>query len=529
MGRQILKWVWVWVLVVVGGRWTASECIAEEGRTVFLRTGDAVITQLLPLHHGPHCDQLGLTEVQVLEATKLAVHRVNQLNLVAGVKLGVRIVDTCGDPSLSARLALAAWTTDAYNCPQPVLTLGFLGPEDEASASAIGTITQSLGAPVMSYSPRTASATHTFNFITSAPHRSAQAAVHVLSGAGVDAISIVHTTDTEGQALLDHLIVASEYAYICVEMVLEDGDAVGLAEVLRGGPGTLVILGSRHRVQSLARALGGDQSPIDLLLLVDSGGPFPQVELAGMETPAIILQRTVPRIPELDSFFKRNLEVNDEPLRQYLATLSECKSCEEASFAYDTAAISAIAGVLAYAEALREVQVTHCSGETGLCQGIRALATSDWNDLLASKSLHTTALAAFPSLPHVNLEPGIEDEPCYTVILMANGTLTKVGQADESSAVLGRLVVPDLRCGAHCPCSILIPPLMLPPASNITQSSGFDVMGGAKWWNWEVPNLKKMSKRELIVYFAAFLMLNIIFFSSCVACLVSMNKSSRQQ
>lgn len=43
---------------------------------------------------------------------------------------GLRVVDTCGDPAYSLKMALTAWTADALVCPQPALTLAFLGELD---------------------------------------------------------------------------------------------------------------------------------------------------------------------------------------------------------------------------------------------------------------------------------------------------------------------------------------------------------------------------------------------------------------
>lgn len=253
-----------------------------------------------------------------------------------------------------------------------------------------------------------------------------QAAVHVLSGAGVDAISIVHTADTEGQTLARHFITAAEYVYICVEMVLEDGDIVGVAEVLREGPGTVVILGTRHKVQHLAKVLGGTGGPADLLLLVESGGPVPQVELAGLEAPALILQRTALTLPELISFLDRDLESDDEPRLQYLVAMSECEPCTETNFGYDATAPAAIAAVLVYAEALREVQKVHCGGEGGLCHNMKSLEASVWSDIMASVSLQTMTKVAFPSLLEANLIPGSEDMPRYKVKLLMDDNVTQV-------------------------------------------------------------------------------------------------------
>ncbi|KAG7174707.1 putative Metabotropic glutamate receptor 3-like 3 [Homarus americanus] len=487
MRQTASTWAWVCVVLVLCGRWAAGGCVAEGDTTVHRSQGDAVITQLLPLHHGPQCDQLGLTEVQVLEATKMAVQRVNKLGLIPGVTLG---------------------------------------PGDTAAATAVGSATQSLGTPVVAYTPRLARAPHTVDFLTPAPQRSAQAAVHVLSGVGVDAINIVHTADIEGVTLTEHFITAAEYVYICVEKVLEEGDTVGLTQVLEDGPGTLVILGTRHKVQSLALALGTVDGPVDLLLLVESGGPVPQVELAGLEVPALIMTRIVPSLSEFVSFLERDLESDDDPRRHYLAALSECESCGEVSFGYVADANSAIASVLVYAEALKEAQDAHCGGEAGLCHEVKTLDISTWNELLSSASLVTSATKAFPGLLNDNLAPGSEDKPRYTVQVLAHGSLTQVGQAEESSAVLGMLELPEPNCGTQCPCSLPPPALTLPPVRNVTHaSSGFDIMGGAEWWNWEAPNPGKMSKRELAVYFTAFTLLVLIFITSCGVCLYSLNKT----
>ncbi|MPC20318.1 hypothetical protein E2C01_013256 [Portunus trituberculatus] len=101
-----------------------------------------------------------------MEATKLAVEKVNHLSLVPGVNLGeppsqftepfpslihhplnssphtplsvstrvsptrctgLRVADTCSLEGLSVKVAMQAWMVDAFACPEPVLTLGYLG------------------------------------------------------------------------------------------------------------------------------------------------------------------------------------------------------------------------------------------------------------------------------------------------------------------------------------------------------------------------------------------------------------------
>ncbi|XP_071531133.1 uncharacterized protein [Panulirus ornatus] len=534
MAQQTPGWMWAYVVVVVvGARWASGVCVAVGESNVYKMEGDAVITLLLPLHHGQHCEQLGLSEVQILEATKMAVQKVNHLGLVPNVTLGLRAVDTCGDPNFSVKVALASWASDALACPQSAFSLGFLGPGDVASASAVGDATQSLGTPVVAYSPRPAVAPNTIDLLIPAPQRSVQAAVHVLSGAGVDAISIVHTADTEGETLSKHFITAAEYIYICVEMVLEDGDNVGVAEVLREGPGTIVILGTRHKVQSLARVLGGADGPADLLLLVESAGPVPQVELAGLEVPALLLKRTVPTLPEFISFLGRDLESDDEPRLQYLAAVSECELCTDTNFGYDTNVPAAVAAVLVYVEALREMQSLHCGSEGGLCHNMKGLEASAWSDIMASASLQTVAKATFPSLLKSDFIPGSEDMPRYTVKVLMDGNITQVGQADESSAVLGELLVSQPKCGTHCPCTFPTLPPELPTASNITDtSSGFDIMSGSEWWNFDWPvgfqQNDNMSRGEMATYLTAFAFITIIFLCSSMVCAFRLNRPPRR-
>ena len=251
-----------------------------------------------------------------------------------------------------------------------------------------------------------------------------QAAVHVLNGAGVDAVSVVHTADLEGRTLAEHFVTAAEYMYICVETVLEAGD-VQTAELLQSGPGALVILGTRHEVQRLAQNLGRAGGPADLLLLVETGGPVPQVELAGVEIPTLILQRMAPVLSEFQLFLERDMNEADSLRRRYLAAVSACEACN-AYFGYDAAAPAAIAAVLVYVEALRKAKATHCDEQSGLCPALRSLEASVWQQLLTTASLHETATVAFPELIEAGLDTGSEDLPHYRVKLLKDGNLTQV-------------------------------------------------------------------------------------------------------
>ncbi|XP_066942018.1 metabotropic glutamate receptor 3-like isoform X1 [Macrobrachium rosenbergii] len=544
MSTLAVRLAWMIFLVQTGVRFCRGACLTVADGEAYSAWGDAVITVLLPLHRGEHCDKISMTEVQILEATKIAVNRVNELDLVPGVKVGLRVVDTCGEVARSVKLALASLASDARSCI-PSLSLGFLGPGDAASAAAVGKATRALQAPVVAYGPRTVVVTDTINLITPAPQRSAKAAVHVLAAMKVQSFSIVHTADEEGRSMAEHFSAAAEDAYRCVEMTLEAGDEEAMATVLQEGPGTIVILGTRDKAQRLARTLGAPGGPADLILMLDNAGPVPPAELESIATPLVILQRTAPTIPEYVSYLERDFYGDDGPRREYVAAMSKCDACEPSDFGYDASAPAAIAAVLVYAEALREAQVAKCGTSGGLCNGVKGLQYQEWCDTLSQASLHAAASTAFPDLLDANLDPGSEDFPRYTVKFMSNGTLgniTQVGHADETSAILGRMDILQPRCGSRCSCprkEVIVTtttpvPEVLPEPDNITAPtpppSGFNIIGGQNWWankGWLPKTFDSplhLSKMEVATYVTAFSFFVVVFFSASLICIYTVQR-----
>ncbi|ROT73576.1 Metabotropic glutamate receptor 3 [Penaeus vannamei] len=540
MGVTVRTWVWAGLLLRLG--WASGACIPMGEGEVFLVGGDVVLTELLPLHTGRDCSKLGLTEMQIMEATRLAVQKVNELELIPGVTLGLRVVDTCGKSERSVKMALASLADDTRDCINPAVSLGFLGPGDAASASAVGRATRSLHVPLLAYGPRPASVRTPVDLVAPAPQRSAKAVTNVLAGAGIRSMSVVHTADVEGEVLMQHFITAAEDGYRCLEKVLKAEDPADLVKPLRKGPGTVVLLGTRHKVQKLARFLGAEGGPAEILVLQDTGGPVPVAELEGVTTPTILLQRIAEVLPDFSEHLQRDLSSEDGPRRQYVAALSECSSCDALDFAYDAAAPAAAVAVLTFAQALREAQAAHCGPGEGLCEGVRLLEYQEWKDLLSQASPSDLASEAFPGLDTEGLSPGAEDIPRYAVKLLSPGNatnLTQVGHADEISAVLGQLELKAPRCGKTCPC--IRPkstPRPRPPPGNLEikptpprDGGGLDILGGAGWWShvswWpgDMPDPAHLSQSEVTAYVTAFFLLVVLFMSSTLACIYNLQKS----
>lgn len=260
----------------------------------------------------------------------------------------------------------------------------------------------------------------------------------MLIGAGIQAVSVVHTGDPEGRTLAEHFVTAAEYVYICVDTVLEEDDHVRVAAMLRPGPGTIVILGTRHRVQSLAHVLGRSEGPAEALVLVETGGPVPQVELAKVDTPTLLLQRIAPVLSEFQLFLERDLGESDFLRRRYLAAVSECATCS-GYFGYDAAAPASIAAVLVYVEALRKAKMTHCEEQEGFCRALESLDISVWHELLTTASIQEVAKITFPELIAAGLDPGSEDVPRYRIKLLKDGNLTQVSHSAESRVIYSTL------------------------------------------------------------------------------------------
>ncbi|XP_050722675.1 uncharacterized protein LOC127001691 isoform X2 [Eriocheir sinensis] len=437
----------------------------------------------------------------------------------AQVRPGLRMADTCGLEGQSVKAAVQAWAADAFTCPQPVFTLGYLGPGDTHSASAVSRAMHTLGTPVVAYGPRSTTGDGPIDLVSPAPYRSMKAVAQMLIGAGVQAVSVVHTADPEGKTLSEYFVMAAEYVYVCVDTVLKEDDSTRMAALLRPGPGTIVILGTRHRVQRLAQVLGQDGGPAEVLVLVETGGPVPQVELAKVDTPTLLLQRMAPVLSEFQLFLERDMGETDSLRRRYLAAVSDCATCS-GYFGYDAAAPAAIAAVLMYVEALRKAKTTHCQEQEGFCPALKALEASVWRELLTTASLQEVAKTAFPELLQAGLEPGNEDMPRYRIKLLKDGNLTQVGQADEASAVMGLIEPLETRCSSQCPCH--------PVASNPPSTTGLDIMGGAEWWDWRLPNTTNLSGGEMAAYATAFSFLILVFLSSSMICIYNIIKSPRR-
>ncbi|KAK3861492.1 hypothetical protein Pcinc_032564 [Petrolisthes cinctipes] len=512
----VLTWACA-VWAALGGRWATGECVdMSVGGTTLLVPGNAVLTLLLPLHHSHNCLQLSLTEVQVVEAARLAVQKVNEQGILPGVSLGLRVVDTCGLPIYSAKMAAMSWLEDSLVCPQPALTLGILGPGDAASASVVATRVKALGVPVLAYAPRPITATPAIDLLLPAPTHTAQAAVHVLSGVGVSAVSVVHTDDAEGEALAKHFVSSAEYWYLCVAVTVAGSDGSMVAEALRGGPGTVVVVGSRHKVIGLAKGLGHANDIIDLLLVME-GGPLPEGELEGLTIPTIILQRRPIVLPDFLRFLHRDLSSDDEFRRQYLSTVAQCDACTNDYFGYDASVPTTVSAVLSFVSALQVAHKAECGASSGMCPSLYNLEVADWEDLLLTVPPNITT---FPELAKTSFQIGDKDTPHYTVSILQNGNFTQVGQADMSSAVLGKVVIPEPRCGSPCSCLTRDQTsFSSSAAANITQSSsGFNIFSGSNWWSWDLPVTGGTNHGEMAVYMTAFCFVLIIFLTSGMIC-----------
>lgn len=267
-----------------------------------------------------------------------------------------------------------------------------------------------------------------------------QAVVQMLIGAGVHAVNVVHTNDPEGRTLAENFVMAAEYVYICVDTVIEEDDSAHMVKMLQSGPGTVIILGTRHRAQQLAQVLGQAEGPAEVLVLVETGGPVPQVELARVATPTLLLQRMAPVLSEFQLFLERDMGESDSLRRSYLAAVSDCATCS-GYFGYDAAAPAAIAAILVYVEALRKAKTTYCKEQEGFCPTLKALKASVWHELLTTASLQEVAKTAFPELITAGLEPGNEDIPRYRIKLLKNGNLTQVSLLKDFTEVSNNHII----------------------------------------------------------------------------------------
>lgn len=59
-------------------------------------------------------------------------------------------------------------------------------------------------------------------------------------------------------------------------------------------------------------------------------------------------------------------------------------------------------------------------------------------------------------------------------------------------------------------------------------STGLDIMGGAEWWDWSIPDTTNMSGGELAAYATAFSFLILVFLGSSMIFIYNTIKSPRR-
>ncbi|XP_076040740.1 metabotropic glutamate receptor 2-like [Oratosquilla oratoria] len=548
--------------------------------------GDAVLTALLPLHHGTNCHKVSLEAVHVLEALRMAATQINENHFIPGVRLGLQVLDTCSNPRRSVKMALSSLVAAGYaSCDSKPLLLGFLGPGDADSAQAVGRATRALRMPVVSYSPHPADLANVVRLYNPIGDNQVKAAVRAIEILGLTAVSVVHTDDPEGRALASLFSTAASESYVCMSLVYEapkTGSLNALQNTLRDeGDGVVVILGTTEGAARLAKELGKASGAAEFLIMVDNAGPVPSSLLAQVTAPTLVLRREVVPMPEYDAFLTRDLGPQTDLRREYLAAVFECDADEchnvevdsEAVLSQDNSVPSTVSAVLLYAKALQNAHKRYCGDIYGVCGPLKLISATEWLNEMGNASL-VVGDELFPSLKGTVVAQNQDMSPAFTLTHWDRGNWTKVGKINGDVTDLAYVKLPSMRCSYQCGCqgtdetyssdsssssstttttttTTTLPPTQPPtttftfphggdstpfekvvPPGNIVRTTTTQDSGDYGYgWNWSVPDFddysfdpQRMSKTEFILFMTGFTIVALLVFITMLTCLYKLQR-----
>ncbi|EFX63209.1 hypothetical protein DAPPUDRAFT_119420 [Daphnia pulex] len=116
-----------------------NECANKESSLVYEEKGDVTVAVLLDLTQGPLCIQKNAASMQSMNGILQTFQTLNSIQYLKGLKIGIRIFDTCGQESIALQAvlqtALEANLTHGLPCRVGV-HLGFLFPIRSYPAAA---------------------------------------------------------------------------------------------------------------------------------------------------------------------------------------------------------------------------------------------------------------------------------------------------------------------------------------------------------------------------------------------------------
>ncbi|KAL5016529.1 hypothetical protein ScPMuIL_006118 [Solemya velum] len=438
-------WVTLFVIcgVCLGHNLERETCVATRNVVdVNMNGADAILGGLFeirsPSSDGYACGEPHKELIQIYEAARWALQKVNDGNYIPGLRIGMKAFDTCGDPSLAVKATVDFYpqfsSVASYCNESSTIRLGTLGPMSSWTTKSVAELTSSY--PATTFSPRAGSPTLSNKmkypyFLRTSVSSAVQAKVmlDVVSELQWDRILLVHSDSDYGRDGYDTLVRQAIGRDICIAEAIQLS-AHGTVDEFKDrllSLGDLGITGAIYfgSYVSALTLLDALESVPNLATVqwIMSDLNFEEKYESAFARGVMYVAPTKTDVGEFATYFT-SLNINSPPpenpwLRDWYMTANDCllsgvdyqpysslnlRSCivksnsqrlnEFVQLPYVDMTIKA---VFAYARALKTAQQAQCGG-FGTCASLQQMSTVDFHNYLKNVDFQFGNEEGIPSL-----------------------------------------------------------------------------------------------------------------------------------
>ncbi|KAK6190589.1 hypothetical protein SNE40_002421 [Patella caerulea] len=342
--------------------------------------------------------------MQVYEAARWTLSKINAADFVPGIKIGMRAYDDC----MSSQVALKA-ATDAYPqytipttyCDaQTSINLGILGPLTSPSTLPVSAFMGKFMATVIS--PRAASSALSNkniypSFLRTTPSGKAQATamVKILQHLNWKRAIIAYSDDAYGQSGMEEVLKAAHAGNICITQAISlpvtgtAGDyAAKINSVNKYNTKAAIFFGSNLEAQKLLEGLNGQPSLGDLQWIYSDISPTSTIPATNRYVRgSMVVTKKETIISEFETYFK-TLYGTSPAENPWFSDWYKVGYDYRQNVYVDTT----VKAVYAYAVGLRDAQRNTCgAGTRGACDALKRMTPSALHEFLKNVDYTFTA------------------------------------------------------------------------------------------------------------------------------------------
>ncbi|OWF48090.1 uncharacterized protein LOC110453540 [Mizuhopecten yessoensis] len=441
-GGQVLCVLVLVVTLTSGQNLERETCDATRREVdVQMTNANAIIGGLFevrsPTMGGYACGQPHKELIQVYEAARWALKKVNDMNYVPGIRIGMKAYDTCFSQMMAVNAVNRFYpqiSSASTSCTTGnTINLGMLGPLSSWTSKPVAELTAKIPASVLSpraMSTKLSDKIHYPYFMRTSPTSTslAEAMLAALERLSWKKVVVVYSDSVFGMDSYDTFMRMALKKSICIAKAISvpaSGSVTDIQQRLGGisnyDVSAGVFFGSADFSLKFFNALQGVANSGQMQwMLTDMN--LMENYASTMARGAILVGRKTVAVTEFSDYFL-GLDENNPPsenpwYKDWYMTTYNCRLsgvnyapynslnlCPSLSLAQKRAAYkqvpfveTTVKAVFAYASALRVAQNARCGSTPTFCSSLQSLTSSDFFNYLRGVNFQFSSLEGIPSL-----------------------------------------------------------------------------------------------------------------------------------